>query len=200
MNLLEGVPESVEVKGERYPIYTDFRDWINFERLLRDDSLTTEVKAAVMLDFYVDRLPPPCPEALSGLLDFFSGENRPVGGPSPKRVFDMEKDYSMVYSGFVQTYSINLNQIDYLHWWEFKALLDGLPEDTRLSKAMGYRAVDISKVPKGQREQYRELQKIYSLEPLGKVSATPKTAEDRKKELISLVRAARQRAQMDKMP
>ena len=61
-------------------------------------------------------------------------------------------------------YNIDLQDIEQLHWWKFKALLEGLKEDNKLSKIIEYRSVDLSKIKdKEQRKFYKDMQKQYSL-------------------------------------
>lgn len=197
MTFLEELPTSVEVAGGTYFIYTDFRDWIRFDRLLRDDTISDQERAALMLDWFIDELPPPVPEIFQALFRFFlCGKEPEKPGRNQKLVFDFEQDMPMVYSGFVQSYQVNLVQVEYLHWWEFRALLDGLPEDTRMSQIMGYRAVDISKLPKSEQNRYRELQRLYAIGVSGKL---PQSLEQRNKELMERARQARERA-MGKVP
>ena len=64
----------------------------------------------------------------------------------------------------MQQYGIDLQDIEYLHWWKFKALFNGLAENTQFVKIMGYRAMDISKIKdKKEKKRYRELQRLYAL-------------------------------------
>lgn len=198
MNFLDALPRQVTLAGRAYPIYTDFRDWINFERLLRDKSLSDSERAALMLDWFSGEPPPPVPDLFESLFAFFlCGGNPPKNEKNPKPVFDYEQDMPNVYAGFIQSYSINLLQIEYLHWWEFRSLLDGLPEDTRLSKIMGYRAIDVSKLPKSERERYRELQRIYALR--GNKQQSALSLEDRNREMIERAKDARRRAEIGGM-
>ena len=70
-------------------------------------------------------------------------------------------------------YKIDLNKIRYLHWWKFKALFNGLNEDNKLIKIMGYRSIDLRKISdKDEKQRYRELQKLYAL---------PQPKEDKQK-------------------
>ena len=51
-----------------------------------------------------------------------------------------------------------------MHWWEFKALLQGLNDDTQFVKIMSYRAIDLGKIKdKEEKKRYKELQELYAL-------------------------------------
>lgn len=195
MIFLDSLPETVTVSGKEYPIYTDFRDWIRFDGLMRDQTISDRQRAAVMLDWYKDELPPPASPVYEALFGFYlcGSCSQKTDGKQTKEVFSLEQDLQMVYAGFIQSYQINILSIDYLHWWEFRALLDGLPEDTKLSKVMGYRAVDLSKVPKSERSRYQELKRLFALKQPGTSVAT--TLEDRDRELLRYAQQARERVE-----
>ena len=64
----------------------------------------------------------------------------------------------------MQQYKIDLQDIKYLHWWKFKAMFDGLNENTKMAEIMSYRAMDISKIKdKEEKKRYKNLQEAYSL-------------------------------------
>lgn len=69
-----------------------------------------------------------------------------------------------IYSAFIETYQMDLQEIDYLHWWKFKAMFNSLNKDTKIVEIMGYRAIDLSKIKdKEEKARYRKLKKIYKL-------------------------------------
>ena len=70
----------------------------------------------------------------------------------------------MIFSAFWHDYKIDLNEIDYLHWFKFKALFEGLDDKNRFCEIMGYRAIDLNKIKdKEQKKRYRKLQRQYAL-------------------------------------
>lgn len=192
MSFVDSLPDTVTVDGKDYSIYSDFRDWIRFDCLMRDDSISPIDRAALMLEWYKDT-PPITSEAFEALINFYQCDDKPTSN-SKKNVFDLGQDMQMIYAGFIQSYNINLIASDYLHWWAFRALLDSLPDDTKLSKVIGYRSLDLSKVPKEERARYRELQRIYSLEASNNQHTAP-TLEDRDRELLKRAEDARRRTE-----
>ena len=76
-----------------------------------------------------------------------------------ERTIDFIQDASLIYSAFRQTYGINLfNEYGRLHWYEFIALLEGLPEDTLLYPVRNIRAW---KPQKGDSPEYkRKMRKL----------------------------------------
>lgn len=69
-----------------------------------------------------------------------------LGNKSEKQLYDIEYDANLIYAGFWQAYGIDLfDQQNKLHWTKFKALLSGLPKDTRFSEVTALRAWEPSK-------------------------------------------------------
>ena len=77
-------------------------------------------------DLYID--------AFSSILEYLKGY--PVEGTSRSRepIFSYSQDHAYIVAAFRQAYGMSLEDIQKTHWWEFQALLTGLPEDTRLSQ------------------------------------------------------------------
>mgnify|MGYP001860472600 CR=1 FL=1 len=64
----------------------------------------------------------------------------------------------------MKQYNIDLNEIDYLHWFKFKSLFEGLDDDNRICQIMSYRAIDLSKIKdKEQKKKYKKLKMKYAL-------------------------------------
>lgn len=163
INLLIGdLPKSVIVKGIEYDIYTDFRDYIELQQLLKKG--TNEQIADYIIGLFIDDLPfnksrnqeevnDLFVEALNQIVNFFRmGEGREekreeTEGQKRKRPsFSFDDDMAYVIGAFREAYSIDLVHIDYLHWWEFNALMDSVPETTELKKRIHYRSIDTDKI------------------------------------------------------
>ena len=70
-----------------------------------------------------------------------------LGNKNDKQLYDIEHDAKLIYAGFWQAYGIDLyEQHGKLHWIKFKALLAGLPKDTRFAEVTSLRAWEPSKV------------------------------------------------------
>ena len=83
------------------------------------------------------------------------------GTKSREPVFSYSQDHAYVVAGFRQAYGMSLEDIHKTHWWEFQALLSGLPEGTRLSQIMRIRRMDID--PKASPAEKLRIQKAKSL-------------------------------------
>lgn len=168
--LIDLLPSSVKIDGTEYEINSDFRTSVLFSLLMEDDSLNEEEKVLQALNLYYPVIPDNLEKAIEQIKWFYScGKlDNPIGNKkaraSSKKVFDFEVDANYIYSAFMSQYNIDLQDIGQLHWWKFKALLEGLKEDNKLSKIIQYRSMDLSKIKdKEQRKFYKDMQKQYSL-------------------------------------
>lgn len=76
-----------------------------------------------------------------------------------KMVYSFEYDYAYILAGFRQCYQIDLRTVDYMHWWEFRCLFQGLPADTEIKQRIRYRGMDLSKIQdKEERKRIRRIQ------------------------------------------
>ena len=173
MNIL--VDELEEIKKEKMgniEINTDFRISILFELLMLDSNVSEKQKVMQALQLYYPNFLEikDFKEAIENMLWFYrcgkelANSKRQVTEGRKKQIYNYEFDAEYIYSAFMQQYKIDLQDIKYLHWWKFKALFNGLAENTQFVKIMGYRAIDTSKIKdKKEKKKYRNLQKIYAL-------------------------------------
>lgn len=171
--LLDYLPEAVKVEGREYPIATDFRTGIIFEKVLSDKELDnkTIVDLALAL-YYEDERPDDIGVALEGVLDFYScGARRTEQGNRPKansvnqpRIYDYDHDADYIFAAFLTQYGIDLNEIEYLHWWKFQALFKSLETHNKIVEIMGYRATDLGKIKdKHEKSRIAKLKMIYAI-------------------------------------
>lgn len=154
-------------------INTDFRSAIMFELLMQDNSIKdkkTKILSAIKI-FYSDLSKiESIDSAINTILDFYTlekkeeKEKKSKKSDNKKNIFSYEYDAEYIYSAFLEQYGINLQQIEYLHWWEFKALFNALSEKTKFMKIIEYRTVNISKIKDKERKKfYKEMKELYAL-------------------------------------
>ena len=84
-----------------------------------------------------------------------------------KKAFDLAQDAEFIYASFMHTYQIDLfEQQGKLHWKKFKALLNGLSEDSIFSRVVGIRTAELpsGKGMQKERERLRKLKQKFALE------------------------------------
>jgi len=167
---------------DRLPLYTpnglklrsDFRESIKFELLMQDNKIEerTKIMQALSLYYYDISKITDIQKAITDIIWFYScgkqevkiNNNQDKKTKNMKQIYSYEFDAEHIYSAFMEQYKIDLNSIKYLHWWKFKALINGLNEDIHFVKIMGYRTMDLSKIKdKEERARYKRLKKIYAL-------------------------------------
>jgi hypothetical protein len=94
------------------------------------------------------------------------GNPMPVQKNEQKKSIDFDQDYEHIFASFQQAYNINLyREQGRLHWFEFRGLLNGLPEDTIMQRIRQIRLWEPSKEdPSEHIQNMKELQKIHALE------------------------------------
>lgn len=175
MNLLTNkLPNSVEIDGRKYQINSDFRAMIQFEMLMFDEEIEDEERLTRSLELFYEECPHNLEGAINELLSFYKcGKSEMSEVNSSKRgqnerIYSFEHDDSYIFSAFLNQYSINLQEIEYLHWWQFRALFKSLNETQEFVKIMRYRATDLSKIKdKEQKAYYQKMKDIYKL-PINK--------------------------------
>lgn len=167
LNLLfEKLPDTVEVSGKFYQIATDFRDWIAFFDMMADENFNQKQKMLTALQWFTDEIPDNLAEAYNALIRFAScseirknpqnieKSGKDSGVPSLSWLYDS----AYVLGAFRQVYGIDLIRTEYMHWWEFSALFEALPEDTPIKKRIGYRQIRISDI--SDKERRKQILKI----------------------------------------
>ena len=193
--LTELPPKTLNVGGVDYPINSDFRTILHYNQQLKtvDDENVGEIVRCMQIVF-CKTFPDDLIAAIRALNWFIQcGRKEKKRRPSKKLLginsnepFDFEIDGEMIYSAFRRNdiYGIDLHEIPYLHWWEFIAMLDDLPDNVKLSRVMEYRTIDTTNknLSKEARDVYTALQRYYKIQV---------EKEQRNEELIKALKEGR---------
>lgn len=165
-------PETLLLDGRECPVRTDFRDILQYDQILKEDPGDgSHLEEA--LRFMYGTLPDNAAGAVERLNWFIRcGEGEKKHKPSPKllginseKPMDYALDARLIWSAFRRVYQIDLRKVEYLHWWDFQAMLEELPEDIRLNRVIRYRTIDTrnKSMTKEGRELYEALQRYYRI-------------------------------------
>lgn len=171
MNILvDLLPIAVEIDNKNYEINSDFRTSILFELLMQDSSIGAEDKIITALELYYPVIPENINEAIEQMLWFYrcgkeiTSSKGNGKGKSVTQIYSFEHDDDYIYAAFMDQYNIDLQDIEYLHWWKFKAMFKALKEDNEIVKIMGYRSMNLSKIKsKEEKAYYKKMQELYKL-------------------------------------
>lgn len=194
MNLLiDRPPETVMIGGTEYEINTDFRASILFELLMQDDEVddVDKINKAVALYFpddypededlmdifkaiawfYLcgrpDKERKPGSESTDGnesTDDKSEEEQEPDDADDIDPAYSFDYDDEYIYAEFRRQYNINLIEVDYMHWWEFRAMFKGLDPNCVFAKIMGYRKARItSDMSKSEKAFLHKMKAVHAL-------------------------------------
>lgn len=151
---------------EGQPFHTDFREWIRFELLLTDKDLDQAVKIPTALKLIFPIVPQDYKTAVDYMLWFYrGGKDTADTGKSKgkaKDIYSYKHDDEYIYSAFMECFGIDLLNVRYMHWWQFRALFRSL-HDCKFTDIMGYRAADLKDMSDTMRKFYSDMQKAYKL-------------------------------------
>ena len=171
--LMGTLPESFLIGGKEYDISSDFRDIVELEGILSSEELTDAERGEQALHLFYGCIPHAVEEAVEKLCWFMQcGEiNRPQkarrrsqGEGVHKAAYSFIHDAGLIYAAFMQQYGIDLHDVEYLHWWKFKAMFESLGKDTLIKEVMHCRVVEIdSKMPQDQKDYLNDMKQRYAL-------------------------------------
>jgi len=174
--LTDTLPVTVIIGDIEYPINWDAKTILKISNLIEGVNLSSisdeeYSKIAVkQMELFYPATPHDLQGAMKQLIGFYTQSideyakpktNGNAGG-FERSSYSFKYDAHLIYAAFIQQYpSVSL---DNLHWFEFKALLEGLTEDCLFVKVTQWRARKIdNKMPKEDRKFYRRMKQMYAL-------------------------------------
>ena len=145
--------DTITVEGRSYQLSTKTMKALQAFAVLDEADIPEEIKISRILDLMLTPSsamklkanPEDTPEVYRGIADFLRGwptDEKPKDDHR-EEVLSFSEDHALIIAAFRQAYGIDLTSLRALHWWEFRALLQGLPEDTVLSRTIGIRTMKI---------------------------------------------------------
>lgn len=167
MNLLTDLaPQSVVIGGQSYEFDADFRNCIRFESLMFDSEIDDDSRGILALNLFYPVIPKDTPAAFQEIIRFYGAGQEGAkkrGSGNQKRIYSFEHDADYIFAAFMADYGIDLNEIEFLHWWKFRALFAGLKPDNLICKIMEYRSADTEAMKGDQKKFYEKMQRQYAL-------------------------------------
>lgn len=167
MNMLSvPAPRCVDIGGESFAIRWSFRTGIRFERLLLDERVPEARKAALAYRLFYPEYPRDVRAGLEKILWFWGCGKMPQRTAKQKNtapVFDYDWDAGLIYAAFMADYGMDLESVEGLHWWKFRALFTALRSENLLCRVMEARGADLTKMQGEQKAYYRKMKALYAL-------------------------------------
>ena len=186
MNILvDRLPEVVKVGGSAFDIETDFRAGISFY-LLIEAGENNPLKLCA--PFFPNGMPYNISGAVDAVVYFIRGGEEPATDKvqkSSKPAFSYSVDSDAIYADFWRFYNVDLS-VDSLHWWTFRSLLMGLPEDSNFKTRIYYRTCNLRDLPKKEQRRIAKIRK--EIEIKAPETDSKITLEQRNKNMLDYVR------------
>lgn len=169
-------PTKMEANGRLYKINTDFRIGLACFRALNDFEITdTERFYAVQTLLLGENVLPQDEIVLKNKIEIYLRCGQEKNTSNEEIDFDYIQDEQTTRTSIRQCYHINLNEIEYLHWYEYNELISGLTTESLLNKIRDLRSYDLNEVTdEKQRAKIIEAQNRVALK-----SDRPKTKEEK---------------------
>ena len=175
MNILvDALPDFVTVGNVKYKVLTDFRIWMEFERVIQNNDISAKDKVMMILRLCLDgerfkALPEDVLSIIEALKNFYlrDKEYKKTAKKREERALDFAEDSGYIYSAFLTQYGIDLLSIPYMHWYVFCALLEGLEESREIVKIMSFRVCRPEKEQNTEKRKYlKRMKEFYALADL----------------------------------
>lgn len=144
---------------------------MKFELLALNDQLIPE---GILTMFYGDNWPQPYEEAIQQAIWFYRmGKTDETSTAKSdltrsKRSYDFEVDSDALYTSFLSVYKIDLLTAS-LHWWAFRDLMFGLPDDTAFKQRVYYRTGDTTGMSAKEKKRFESMRTRYAIPDRGKI-------------------------------
>lgn len=195
LSLTQDPLNEVVFGGKTYRLDLAFDTVIQYLKLSTDDELSKEEKAVYAIELFLDEQDLPSDPKFYELVfkavneEIISdpyGNNTSSSNPfglAPVKYFDYEQDAEAIFASFMSEYHINLlEQRGKMHWREFKALFNGLSENSYMQRIISIRQRDLSEIDDSKaQQQLNEAKNYYALdvpqnETVGQDQATQTSA------------------------
>ena len=183
LSLTDTPLSAIKFDGETYQINLAFDNVIKYLELVEDDSENKELEALKL--FFGDQEIPLDPDFIESSFKLINETITKLAyqgsfskdwsmNIAPQHIYSYEQDADAIYSSFMMQYHIDLlKERGKMHWCVFRALFDGLSEDTPIQRIIELRQKNLTDVPDEQRGKVMQLQQYYALN-----LKKPKTEED----------------------
>lgn len=138
-------PTKMEANGHIYPINTDYRVALACFKALEDTEITDlERFYAIETLLLGSDVLEEDEEILQKKIAIYLRCGKEENIEEEERDFDYLQDEENTRTSIRQCYHINLNEVSYMHWYEYNELISGLTEETLISKIRDLRSYDLS--------------------------------------------------------
>lgn len=200
MNILtDQLPTAIRVNERIYDVNSDFRDCLRIILAFEDPDLAPLEKQLVLLEnLYTEPVAPgDTAKAIKEGVRFLDGGSDDAGEDCKKpRLYSFAKDAGLIFAAYQQTHKIDLQNAEYLHWWQFMTLFMDLGESTAFCSLVGLRKrVKTGKASKEEKQIAREMGDLFDVPEVDTRDLAEKELE---RMFVDQVKAARKRKKRER--
>lgn len=178
LSLTQDPLNEVIFDGKAYHLDLAFDTVIQYLSLSADTDLSDDEKTEYAIRLFLDdQILPSDSKFFEAVFEVISKEitSDPYGnnsvndnlfGLAPVKYFDYEQDAEAIYASFLSEYNIDLlKQRGKLHWRQFKALFNGLSENSYMQRIISIRQRNLSEIEDAKtQQQLNDAKAYYSLD------------------------------------
>lgn len=189
LSLTEQPVKFVKFHNKRWPINLAYDNVLRFLEMLDDTEFDDAEKIVGAFQIFFERTI--WPDDYNDLIEIIqqisnyifespygNGLTESDANVAPARFYSYRQDAPAIYASFMQQYSMDLVEAQgRLHWDKFKALLDGLDENTEFRKIVNIRQRSTDGLKGKELADLMELQQYYRLTDGASVDAQTKRTD-----------------------
>lgn len=139
-------PEYAEIDGKEYKIDTDFKTALKCLEVAEDENITDYERTIAIIYLLFDFIPKKNIKKFleKSMLFLQCGETLEEQEEKEKDM-DFLQDRKYINASLMSDYHIDLSKAN-LHWWQFVELIQGLTENSSLSRIRNIRNMDLSDI------------------------------------------------------
>lgn len=139
-------PEYAKINSKEYKIDTDFNTALRCFEIIDDESITDSERAYAIVYLLFDIIPDKNIDLFLDKAIFFlqCGESLEEQQNREKDM-DFIQDRKYINASFMSDYHIDLSK-EYLHFWQYVELIQGLTENSVLNRVRNIRTYDVSTI------------------------------------------------------
>lgn len=177
LSLTEPLKSSYTYQGKEYQIDLSFDNVIRMYNLLEDDTFQDAEKIVIAFEMFFGFEPKDAEFAMKAIDEITGYISKSAYGNDPvesdvvssevntQKLFSYTQDAGAIYASFKQQYNIDLiAEQGKMHWDVFKALFDGLDENTYFRKILDIRRKGVSDLQGKELTSAIEAQNYYELD------------------------------------
>jgi len=163
--LIEKFPTKIKIDDEIIKINADFRNCLQIILAYEDEELTIQEKHFILLKRLYEQIPKSIEKGILQGIKFLNCGEESRNVKELPRLYSFQKDAKYIYSAISQVGKLDLENIEFLHWWKFYYYFFDISNDCAFSNIVSLRQKKIKgKLTDEEKTIYRDSIDILDLD------------------------------------